>query len=64
MLEHGANLDGELRTALPALLEAVANDALGVLYGRLRTDARKVINATGNDATMRTRNPVGPDHLL
>ena len=61
MLEHGANLYGELLAALAALLKAMTNDAFRALFARLGTDASEVINATVHPTAMRANYATGPD---
>ena len=61
MLEHGADLHSELRAALAALLEAVTNDAVGVLHARLAANARQIIDATADHAAMRADNAIRPN---
>src|SRR5687768_10654850 len=60
MLEHGADLSGELRAALATLLEAVADLALRVLLARLGADARQVIDPATMNATVRAGDATGP----
>ena len=60
MLEHGADLDGELLSALATLFQAVANDAFRVLGAGFLTDARKIIDPATAHAAMRADDSIGP----
>ncbi len=61
VLEHSANLDGELLAALATLFQTVANLALGMLLGRLGTDTGQIVHTATDNATMRAGDSVRPD---
>src|SRR3546814_12702386 len=60
MLEHGADLHGELLAALATLFQAVADSAFRVLLARLAANARPIIDTTADDTAMRADNAVRP----
>src|SRR3546814_20486471 len=61
MLEHGADLHGELLAALATLFQAVADSAFRVLLARLAANARQIIDTTADDTAMRAANAVRPN---
>ena len=63
VLEHRADADGELLAAVAALLEAVANDAFGVLLAQLAADALQGIDAIQGTA-VRAHRTIGPKNGL
>jgi hypothetical protein len=60
MLEHSADLDGELLAALTALFQAVANNAFRVLQAGLGAHAREIIDPASNRSTVRADNAISP----
>src|SRR3546814_20944920 len=64
MLEHGADLHGELLAALAPLFQAVADSAFRVLLARLAENARQIIDTTAADTAIRADNAVRPHDAL
>ena len=60
MLEHGADLDGELLAALATLFQAEANRTFRALLGRATANARKIVDPATDNAAMRANNSTCP----
>src|SRR5688572_18355265 len=60
MLEHSADLDGELLAALTALFQAVANNAFRVFQAGFGADAREIIDPAADRSTVRADNAIRP----